>query len=102
MRVDIVIILVAVLMVAVIGWVAYQKNRREQAEFNRRFAFDEEEGIESMWDEAHNKPFQFQGNGAQTTRHIKLEAGNYKIRYRFPEGVTIKVELLSADGTDSE
>jgi len=99
--VDIIGILVAVLLVALVGWMIYQKMQRDEAEFNRRFSFDEA-GIHTMKEQEYNKPFQFQGEGAQSTRPIKLESGDYKIRYHFPEGVTVKVELLSADDGDGQ
>lgn len=90
---DIVVILVALLLVALVGWMAYRKVQRDEAEFNRRFTFDDE-GIEPP----HNLPFQFQGEGAQTTRPLTLAAGDYRIRYHVPDGVLVKLELLGAGG----
>jgi hypothetical protein len=95
---DIVVIGVAALLVGGMGWLVYRKMRRDEAEFDRRYVFDDD-GIQAMGEPAHNKPYQFQGEGAQTTRPVRLEAGDYKIRYRFPENALVKVELFNdADG----
>ena len=98
---DIIVLLIALGMVGVLGWLVYRKLRRDEAEFERRYAFDEE-GIEAIGDPAHNKPMQFQGEGAQTTRPVKLEAGDYQIRYRFPDDALVKVELFDAAEGDGE
>jgi hypothetical protein len=99
--VDAVVILVALAMVGVMGWLVYRKMRRDEAEFARQYQFDDE-GVQAVGEKIHNKPFQFQGEGAQSTRPIKLEAGDYKIRYRFPEYALVKVELFSADDGEGE
>jgi hypothetical protein len=98
---DIIVILIALGMVGVMGWLVYQKMRRDEAEFGRQYAFDDD-GIETVDDQAHNKPFQFQGEGAQTTRPVKLATGDYKISYRFPEDALVKVELFHASDGDGE
>jgi hypothetical protein len=98
---DIIVILIALGMMAVMGWLVYQKMRRDEAEFARQYAFDDD-GIETVSNQARNKPFQFQGEGAQTTRPIKLETGDYKISYRFPEDALVKVELFHAADGDGE
>lgn len=98
---DIVVILVALAMVGIMGWLVYQKMRRDEAEFARQYQFDDE-GVHNLRDPELAKPFQFQGEGAQTTRPIKLEAGDYKIRYQFPEDALVKVELFSADDGEGE
>ncbi len=98
---DIVVILVALGMIGLMGWLVYQKMRRDEAEFARHYAFDDD-GIETVGKQAHNKPFQFQGEGAQTTRPVKLQAGDYKIGYRFPENALVKVELFNAADGDGE
>ncbi|MBZ0289265.1 MAG: hypothetical protein K8I30_16720 [Anaerolineae bacterium] len=98
---DGVVILVALAMVAVMGWLVYQKMRRDEAEFNRQYRFDDE-GIHTLGEKAHNQPIQFQGEGAQSTRPVRLEAGDYKIRYQFPDAALVKVEIFSADDGDGE
>lgn len=98
---DIVVLVVMGLLLGGIGWLVYRKLRRDEAEFERRYAFDEE-GIETVGDPAQDKPFQFQGEGAQTTRPVKLEAGDYQIRYRFPDDALVKVELFHAADGDGE
>ena len=98
---DILVILVALAMVGIMGWLVYRKFRRDEAEFARQYQFDDE-GVQAVGEKILNKPFQFQGEGAQSTRPIKLEAGDYKIRYRFPENALVKVELFSADDGEGE
>jgi hypothetical protein len=98
---DIIVILIALGMMTVMGWLVYQKMRRDEAEFARQYAFDDD-GIETVSNQAHNKPFQFQGEGAQTTRPVKLETGDYKISYRFPKDALVKVELFHAADGDGE
>ena len=98
---DSVVILVALALVGVMGWLVYRKLRRDEAEFGNQYQFDDE-GVHTVGEKIHNKPFQFQGEGAQSTRPIKLEAGDYKIRYRFPEDALVKVELFSADDGEGE
>jgi hypothetical protein len=98
---DMIVLLIALGMVGAMGWLVYQKIRRDEVEFARQYAFDDD-GIETVDNQAHNKPFQFQGEGAQTTRPVKLESGDYKISYRFPEAALVKVELFHASDGDGE
>jgi hypothetical protein len=95
---DWIVLLVAGLLIAVVAFAVYRKFQRDSAEFDRRFDFSED----GIMERANNKPIRFQGVGAQTTRPFRLESGDYKVRYRFPEGVMVKVELLSADGVSEE
>jgi len=95
---DALALLFTVVLVAVVAYSIYRKFQNDSAELSRRFDFSEE----GILERTYNKPVQFQGVGAQTTRPIKLDAGDYKIRYLFPENVIIKVELLGADDGDGE
>jgi hypothetical protein len=95
---DWIVLLVAGLLVAVVAFAVYRKFQRDSAEFDRRFDFSED----GIMERAENKPLQFQGVGAQTTRPFRLESSDYKISFRFPESVLVKVGLLSTDGVSEE
>jgi hypothetical protein len=96
--VDIILTIVGLVLVAVVIYSIYRKFQSDSAEFERRFDFSEE----GILERSYNKPFDFQGVGAQTTRTVKLEAGDYRVRYLFPDNVLVKVELLGADDGDGE
>lgn len=83
-----------VLILLLVGYAVYRKFQRDSDELSRRFEFGEEGIVEREEDQ----PIQFQGIGAESTRQFRLEAGDYKLRYRFPDGVTVQVELFSHDG----
>jgi hypothetical protein len=95
---DIIVILIAAGLMGAMGWAVYRKMQRDEAAFGSQYDFDDE-GIHGK---VHNKPFQFQGQGAQSTRPVKLEAGDYKIRYLFPDEAIVKVELFSVDDGEGE
>ncbi len=95
---EILTLIIAVLLIALIVYAISRKLTLDSQEFDRQFDFNEA----GVMEREHNAPLQFKGVGAQSTRPFKLEAGDYKIRYRFPEGVLVKVELLGAEDGDGE
>jgi|GEM_PF-2576494 len=100
-EVDILVAVVMAGLVGGVGWLVYRKLRRDEAAFNQQYQFDED-GVQAVGERAHNQPLQFQGQGAQTTRPVMLAAGDYKIRYQFPDDALVKIELFSADNGEGE
>lgn len=93
------VLLTALALVGVMAFIVRRKIARDDRALTERFAFDEDYGIQR---EGAVYPVYFEGQGGQTTPHFKLEAGQHRIVYQFPEGVQVKVDLFTAAGEEQE
>lgn len=46
--------------------------------------------------------FIFSDRGNQITAVVELQPGTYKLQYQFPDGISVKIDLISIDDGDSE
>lgn len=93
-------IFVALGLIAVIGYLIYNKFRRDEHEFSRLYR-PVEEGLLDLNAE-FGATLAFQGESSFRTETFSLKKGAYKLSYWFPEAVLVKVELFGASGVDSE
>lgn len=91
------IFLLPLIAALIMAYFIRRKMQSDERQLNRLIDFSEE-GIRALDDEI----LQFQGKGRQSTRSFLLAAGRYKLRYRFPENQSIKVELLDDVDEDDE
>ena len=97
---DISVLLVALGLVALVGYIAYQKLQRDERTFSQRYRAVDERLLDDNGD--FNGVIAFAGNSDFETQHFRLEAGRHKLMYWFPEAVLVKVELFSAAGDDHD
>lgn len=97
---DVSVLIVIVLMVGVIGLVAWRKMVRNEQIFSQLYRAVEGDLPEDE-DDLGNV-IAFAGEYEFETARFKLEAGEYKLRYWFPAEIMVKVELFSAAGDDHE
>jgi hypothetical protein len=97
--VDIATALVLLLLVAAISLAVYRKLQRDSDLFSRVYRPVDESLLDGGELEG---VLSFAGEGWFRTDTFRLEAGQYKLAYWFPEAVLVKVELFSASGDDSE
>lgn len=95
---DLIALLVALGLVALVGFMAYQKLQRDERAFSQRYRPVDEHLLDDLSD--LNGVIAFAGDAAFETQRFHLEAGRYKLMYWFPAGVPVKVELFSAAGDD--
>lgn len=91
--------LVALGLVALVAYIAYQKLQRDERAFGQLYRPVDERLLEN--DDFHGV-IAFTGDSAFETQRFRLEAGRYKLMYWFPEAVLVKVELFSAAGDDHD
>jgi hypothetical protein len=97
---DIPVLLVALGLVALVGYMAYQKLQRDERAFSQRYQAVDERLREELSEV--NGVIAFAGESTFETQRFRLEAGRHKLMYWFPEAVLVKVELFSATGDDHE
>ncbi|MCA0456760.1 MAG: hypothetical protein LCI00_22500 [Chloroflexi bacterium] len=95
-------VLVALLLIALVGYMAYAKAQRDRRTFDNLYRPPDERLLNEDTEFGVNGSLAFEGEADFTTDAFDLAAGNYKLMYWFPEGVMVKVELLSKVGSDSE
>ena len=95
-------LLVAVILIALVGYMAYAKSQRDQRTFSSLYKPADERLLADETVMDGNGSIAFTGDTDFVTRPFPMQAGDYKLIYRFPEAAPVKVELFSEDGTDSE
>lgn len=95
-------LVVALILIGLVGYMAYAKSRRDQRTFDSLYKPADEKLLNTDLDLGINGSLAFEGDTDFTTQQFDLLAGNYKLMYWFPEAVPVKVDLFSADGIDSE
>ncbi len=99
---DTTFLLVALILVGLVGYMAFAKSRRDQRTFDSLYKpaegdLDTDEGdLETFGSIA------FSGDSDFVSQNFKVAAGNYRLVYTFPRDVTVKVEFFSVDGSDHE
>jgi len=85
------IILTLVVVLLIVG-ARYWQSRDSTRE--RRLHYDERGQLAAIGEALGQQPVRLQGKGSETTKAVHLRAGTYKVRYRFPDDVLVKVDLL--------
>lgn len=99
---DTTFLLVALILVGLVGYMAYAKSRRDQRTFDSLYK-PAEGDVDTDEGELENfGSIAFTGDSRFITQRFRMRAGKYKLIYRFPPNASVKVELFSADETDHE
>jgi hypothetical protein len=61
----------------------------------RRLRYDERGQLVGIGEALGQRPVRLQGKGSEKTGAVRLQAGAYKVQYRFPDDVLVKVDLLT-------
>jgi hypothetical protein len=93
------VLLIALALIGVMVVIVRRKIARDDRALLDRFAFDDDSGISPQ---GASYPLRFQGVGGQTSGAFTLGPGRHRLRYQFPDGVQIKVDLFTAGGDDHE
>lgn len=93
-------VLVVFLLLIVIGFIAWRKIVRNEQAFSQLYR--PVEGDLPKDEDELGEVIAFAGEHEFETARFRLEAGEYRLRYWFPENIMVKVELFSAAGDDHE
>ncbi len=96
------VIIVAFILIGLVGYMAYAKSQRDRRLFDSLYKPADESQFNGDTALNADGSLAFEGDTDFTTQPFDLPAGNYKLMYWFPEAVSVKVELYSTDGSDSE
>jgi len=95
-------LLVALILVGLVGYMAYAKSQRDQRTFNSLYKPAEGDNLPDEHDLETYGSISFAGDTDFVSQNFEIAAGKYKLVYAFPEQVSVKVEFFSVDGTDHE
>lgn len=95
-------LLVALILVGLVGYMAYAKSQRDQRTFDSLYKPAEGDLSTDEGDLETSGSISFTGKSDFITQRFRMRAGKYKLIYRFPPDVSVKVELFSADESDHE
>ncbi len=95
-------LLVALILVGLVGYMAYAKSKRDQRMFDSLYKPAEGDLSADEGDLETSGSIAFVGKSDFVSQNFKIAAGNYKLVYSFPDKVAVKVEFFSVDGTDHE
>ena len=99
---DILFLLVALILVGLVGYMAYAKSQRDQRIFSDLYKPVEGDVPADEHDLESSGSITFAGDSDFVSQNFIMSAGNYKLLYTFPKSVQVKVELYSDDGSDKE
>ncbi len=91
----VIIVLIAVLLVLGGRYLQSRGNTRE-----RKLRYNARGELVAIEEVLPQKPVRLRGQGNHMTEPVHLETGTYKVDYRFPDDVLVKVDLWQ--GVDSE
>lgn len=95
-------LLVALILVGLVGYMAYAKSRRDQRTFDSLYKPAEGDVDTDEGDLETFGSISFAGRSDFVSQNFKVAAGNYKLVYTFPNDVMVKVEFYSVDGSEHE
>ncbi|MBI1281710.1 MAG: hypothetical protein GC179_26525 [Anaerolineaceae bacterium] len=95
-------LLVALILVGLVGYMAYAKFRRDQRTFDSLYKPTDGDLFTDEGDLETSGSISFTGKSDFITQRFRMRAGKYKLIYRFPTDINVKVELSSADESDHE
>jgi hypothetical protein len=95
-------LLVALILVGLVGYMAYAKSRRDQRTFDSLYKPANTDDLADEHDLLTNNSIAFTGDSDFVSQNFLMSAGAYKLMYWFPETVMVQVEFFSVDGTEHE
>lgn len=95
-------LLVALILVGLVGYMAYAKSQRDQRTFDSLYKPADGDPSTDEGDLETSGSISFTGKSDFITQRFRMRAGKYKLIYRFPPDLNVKIELFSADETDHE
>ncbi len=99
---DILFLVVALVLVGLVGYMAYAKSQHDQRMFYSLYKPADERLLNDQTELDESGSIAFEGEADFVTQPFSMAAGNYRLMYWFPESVLVKVELYSEDGSDKE
>ncbi|MBA3868409.1 MAG: hypothetical protein H0X30_04595 [Anaerolineae bacterium] len=99
---DITTLLIALILIGLVGYIAYAKSQRDQRMFNSLYKPANADALHDEHDLEATGSIAFAGKSDLITQRFNMRTGNYKLMYRFPSDVRVKIELFSADESDHE
>lgn len=99
---DTTVLLIALILVGLVGYMAYTKSQRDQRMFNHLYKPANADDLPDEHDLDANGSIAFAGKSDFVSQNFIMKMGSYKLIYSFPKSVQVKVELCSIDGTDKE
>ncbi len=99
---DLSFLLVALILVGLVGYMAYAKTKRDQRTFDRLYKPANTDDLSDEQDLLKNNTIAFTGNSDFVSQNFLMTAGAYKLMYWFPESIQVQVEFFSIDGTEHE
>jgi hypothetical protein len=100
--VDNLFLLVALILVGLVGYMAYAKSQRDQWTFNSLYKPANADVPADEHDLETTGSITFSGDSDFISQNFLMSAGQYQLIYTFPPSVQVKVELYSKDGIDKE
>ncbi len=94
------VLVIIVLLMAGMGFIIWRKIVRNEQAFSQLYRPVEGDLPED--EDELGEVIAFAGEHEFETVRFRLEAGEYRLRYWFPDSVMVKVELFSAAGDDHE
>ncbi len=95
-------LLIALVLVSLVGYMAYAKSQRDQRTFSSLYRPADERLLSEQTELDEKGSIAFEGDSDFTTQPFSMTAGDYKLMYWFPESALVQVELYSEDGSDKE
>ena len=95
-------LLIALVLVGLVGYMAYAKSQRDQRMFSTLYKPADERLLNEPTELDDTGSVSFEGESDFITQSFSLAAGNYKLMYWFPESLLVQVELYSEDGSDKQ
>lgn len=95
-------LLVALILIGLVGYMAYAKSKRDQRTFDRLYKPSQGDDSSDEQDLLTNNSITFEGDSDFVSQNFLMSAGAYKLMYWFPQSVLVQVEMFSVDGTEHE
>ena len=95
-------LLIALILVGLVGYMAYAKSKRDQRTFDSLYKPADERLLNEQTALDESGTIAFEGDADFTTQSFSMTAGEYKLMYWFPDSVLVQVELYSEDGSDHD
>ena len=95
-------LLVALILIGLVGYMAYAKVQRDQRTFDSLYKPADTDDLPDEHDLLTNNTIAFTGDSDFVSQNFLMSAGAYKLMYWFPASTQVQVEFFSVDGTEHE
>jgi hypothetical protein len=83
-------LVLALVCVAIVGAFYLQFRNKPK----RGLRYNDEGELVAIEEVLHQQPFRLQGKGTYASEPLELEHGTYKVQYRFPPDVLVKIDII--------